>query len=89
MAATLYQKWIECQSFKAGFTFFWLQAFFADIAGGLIVGNSMFTAKTLNDTAVCFQCCGCKNKCCKSSSTEEESVEMSNVESRDAITDDL
>lgn len=81
----------DCQSFKAGFSFFFLQAFFGIIAGAKVIGDQMFNNKTLNDTPVAYTCCGngC-GPCCPSSSggsaAEEIEMEETPEESRDAIT---
>jgi hypothetical protein len=85
----------ECQSFKAGFAFLWLQAFFVILSGGIVIGNSFFAEKVLNDSPAGFVFCGCGAPCCKgsgSAATTEE-VEMTDVaaesESREGVTDDL
>ena len=81
----------DCQSFKAGFTFFFLQAFFGIIAGAKILGDLMYANNSLNESPKVFACCGngC-GPCCPKSRGSDESIEMTETaggeESRDAIT---
>jgi len=79
----------QCQSFKAGFTFLFLQAFFGIVAAAKVIGDAHYEGNVLNDDPKHFGLCGC-GPCCKSgSSSGEESIEMSETgegESRDAIT---
>merc|ERR1711935_1045830 len=80
----------DCQSFKAGFTFFF-QAFFGIIAGAKILGDLMYANNSLNESPKVFACCGngC-GPCCPKSGGSDESIEMTETaggeESRDAIT---
>lgn len=80
----------QCQSFKAGFTFFFLQAFFGIIAGAKVIGDAHFDHKVLSDEQQPLSCCGAGcGPCCKSSASADEEIEMtetSGEESRDAIT---
>jgi len=80
----------DCQSYKAGFTFFFLQAFFGILAGAKVVGDLMLANNCLNDEPKDFACCGnnCA-PCCKTTSSGSEEIEMSETgedASRDAIT---
>ena len=80
----------DCQSFKAGFAFFLLQAFFGSLAGAKVIGDLHFANDILNDDPKCFKCCGCGTCCGRSSSSDDdEEIEMTETpatESRDAIT---
>ena len=80
----------DCQSFKAGFVFFFLQAVLGSLAGAKVIGDLHFDNNVLTDSPKDFRCCG-RAACCGSSSSDAgEEVEMTEVEaseeSRDAIT---
>ena len=82
----------QCQPFKAGFTFFFLQAFFGIIAGAKVIGDAHFDHKVPSDeqqTPAGRSRAAVPGPCCKKSASADGEIEMtetSGEESRDAIT---